>query len=595
MTGMRHWQDTIALLEIGFQPILGVQTGGCVAAQACIPETAASLLEAARRQGAPAAFALSPLEAAIARFAVLDAAPTTRLVLALGDDLAAAREWIAGSLPKVAEARAIGVDRLCLSLAEPVVLARRDETERLVLAARRAGFTLMLDQFAGGGAAFKLLLDLRPEIVRLQRGMAAAIVKDTLKRALVAHAVEYAHLLGAFVTADGVTTAAEFMVMRDLDVDWAQGPLLAGAGGSLAQQYDIVNELKRADRRKRNAGQLASDMIEPLPPLAVSTSMTDVLEFFRKSDSAGIAPVVDEHDRPLGLIRERDLRDLVYSRFGGELLRNRIVKGQLRNFLVPSPTIEADARIDRLLNLFTGAEASDGIIITRDQRYLGYLSAATLVRLAHERHLSLARDQNPLTKLPGNSLIADHIDSVLSEPRRPAHLVYFDFDSFKPFNDSLGFRQGDRAILMFAEILQAAPIASRFIGHVGGDDFFLSVLDLAPEKAAAIVRELQGKFARDAESLYDPESRAAGSIRAKDRDGNYRDYALLSVSAVMATLPADRTGLTPDQITRAMADAKGVAKANGFHHLRLAPPPGLSSEPRSAEHHAEEAVIASGL
>src|SRR5262249_55252564 len=154
-------------------------------------------------------------------------------------------------------------------------------------------------------------------------------------------------------------------------------------------------------------------MIESLAPIAVTTSMTDMLEFFRTSESAGIAPVVDEHQRPLGLIRERDLRDLVYSRFGGELLRNRIVKGQLRNFVIPSPTIEADARIDRLLNLFTGAEASDGIIITRDQRYLGYLSAATLVRLAHERHLSLARDQNPLTKLPGNNLIADHIDTVL--------------------------------------------------------------------------------------------------------------------------------------------------------------------------------------
>jgi diguanylate cyclase (GGDEF)-like protein len=264
---------------------------------------------------------------------------------------------------------------------------------------------------------------------------------------------------------------------------------------------------------------------------------------------------------------------LVYSRFGGELLRNRTVGGRLRDFVAPCPVIEASAQIDRLLDLFTRADASDGIIITRDQRYVGYLSAATLVRLAHDRHVSLARDQNPLTKLPGNNLIAEHIESVLTESGRPVHLVYFDFDSFKPFNDSLGFRQGDRAILMFADILQAAPLAARFIGHVGGDDFFLSILDLDEEPAIETVKMLQSKFARDAESLYDADSRAAGSIRAKDRDGKYRDFPLLSVSAVMATLPADRGTLTPDQITRAIADGKGPAKATGLCHLRLTPAP----------------------
>lgn len=576
---MQDWQAQAARLDCRFVPIVGAQTGGCVAAEMSIadssPGGAAPLVEQARSEGAAAILAFAVTEQAIRRFAALAQPPTTRLLLSLAADLGAAQEWLAGPLQRSAAAHATARERLCLALPEPAALADCSVACALLDAARRAGFAIAIDQFGGTAAAFKLLLDVRPDIVRLEQKLVGGSVKDSLNRALIHHAVGFAHLIGTLVIADGVATPSQFMVVRDLDVDWVQGPLLAGekaAAGELHPQYEIISELKRADRRERITGALPRDMIESLQPLPVTTPMTDVLEFFRSSGATGIATVVDDFDRPLGLIRERDLRDLVYSRFGGELLRNRTVGGRLRDFVVACPVIEADAQIGRLLDLFTRADASDGIIITRDQRYVGYLSAANLVRLAHERHVSLARDQNPLTKLPGNNLIAEHIESVVGEPGRTAHLVYFDFDSFKPFNDTLGFRQGDRAILMFADILQAAPIASRFIGHVGGDDFFLSLLDIDEQAAAEIVQALQAKFARDAESLYDAESRATGSIRAKDRDGRLRDFPLLSVSAVMATLPADRDALTPDQITRAIADAKGLAKANRFHHLSLSAP-----------------------
>jgi len=52
-------------------------------------------------------------------------------------------------------------------------------------------------------------------------------------------------------------------------------------------------------------------------------------------------------------------------------------------------------------------------------------------------------------------------------------LVYFDFDNFKPYNDRYGFRQGDRTILLFSDILKKTSGANKFFaGHIGGDDFF---------------------------------------------------------------------------------------------------------------------------
>ena len=65
-----------------------------------------------------------------------------------------------------------------------------------------------------------------------------------------------------------------------------------------------------------------------------------------------------------------------------------------------------------------------------------------------EKNIAIARDQNPLTKLPGNTLITAYISETLNDLENTYVYVYFDFDNFKPFNDSYGFRIGDRAILL---------------------------------------------------------------------------------------------------------------------------------------------------
>lgn len=79
-------------------------------------------------------------------------------------------------------------------------------------------------------------------------------------------------------------------------------------------------------------------------------------------------------------------------------------------------------------------------------------------------------NQNPLTKLPGNNSIYQYISGLLEETELGHYLVYFDMNNFKAFNDKYGFRQGDRALLKFSEILGRFS-GEFFIAHIGGDDF----------------------------------------------------------------------------------------------------------------------------
>ncbi|MCD8476564.1 MAG: diguanylate cyclase [Sulfurospirillum sp.] len=103
---------------------------------------------------------------------------------------------------------------------------------------------------------------------------------------------------------------------------------------------------------------------------------------------------------------------------------------------------------------------------------MGYLSSRVLLEMINEKNIVDAKDQNPLTGLSGNRIINEFVSTAM-ESKEKVMMAYFDFDNFKPFNDYYGFRKGDRAITLFADILRSAVgLEECLVGHVGGDDFF---------------------------------------------------------------------------------------------------------------------------
>ena len=113
------------------------------------------------------------------------------------------------------------------------------------------------------------------------------------------------------------------------------------------------------------------------------------------------------------------------------------------------------------------------------------------------------------------------------------HIVYFDFNDFKPFNDSYGFRQGDRAILIFAELLKKHLEKDSFIAHIGGDDFFVSFKNQDLKEVSKKVNSLIKKFASSVQEFYSKRDKERGYIKIIDRFGIKRNFPLLSVAAAI--------------------------------------------------------------
>ncbi len=188
-----------------------------------------------------------------------------------------------------------------------------------------------------------------------------------------------------------------------------------------------------------------------------------------------------------------------------------------------------------------------------------------------EEARATARDQNPLTRLPGNRSIEQQVAAALADVERDISLVYFDFDNFKPFNDGFGFSVGDEAIADFASGLrQLSDHPGCFVGHVGGDDFFASLCESA-DSAEQVTRWLLDRFANNVMRFYDATTLARGTCQAKDRSGELADFPLLRASAVQFDLPAGRPAQSPALVAALLAQGKKRSKvsATGLYRRSL--------------------------
>ncbi|MDX2469256.1 MAG: EAL domain-containing protein [SAR324 cluster bacterium] len=383
--------------------------------------------------------------------------------------------------------------------------------------------------------------------------------------------VEICSYFGVSLLALDVETEGEALFLRDLGCNYIQGDFVSkpiAKNTLLPMEFAGVEKAYIASKRgesQRTINSLAEE-IKFLEPISVTTPVSNVVAKFQAQENVSFFPVVNEIGEPIGLIRDRELKAYVFSPFGHQLLNNKGIGLGLDGFIIQCPKVNSQAKIEDILNIFANQYCEEGILIVENQKYKGMLNANSLVRLLNEKNLFQARDQNPLSKLPGNQVINGYIQEALDEKASETHyLVYFDFD--KPFNDHYGFRKGDRAILLFAELMQKF-IASNgdFIGHIGGDDFFAGLTGDNYEAVAKKVKKLCYQFAEDVKSFYEVADRNRGFIHALDRSGREQNFPLLGVSASLLQV-SPQSSCRFEEVADIFAPMKKASKYSPEHFV----------------------------
>ncbi|MEL6318964.1 MAG: GGDEF domain-containing protein [Pseudomonadota bacterium] len=315
-------------------------------------------------------------------------------------------------------------------------------------------------------------------------------------------------------------------------------------------------------RRETDRERLADAAIV-VAPIEISERLSCVFERFADPAHPTVVPIIDADQRPLGVIRERDLRSLLHSPFGLDLARNKNAIIRIQDVFCAHPVSDIDSDPDAVAAAIAADPKARGALLTRDGCYAGFITSEGVLRLCAEKRLMLAEDANPLTRLPGNRAVDAFLGCVAETDACPRALCYFDFNHFKPFNDAYGFRIGDRAIQLFSDILKSEFDARKWrVCHIGGDDFFAGSLDAGREQAVERATSAIDRFRHQAESLYPLEDRRAGRVRLVGRDGEPREYPLLSCAVGVVAIPAGAPIRSPEALVALVSDAKKRAKAS---------------------------------
>lgn len=105
---------------------------------------------------------------------------------------------------------------------------------------------LAVDDAGAGFASLRHILELEPDLVKLDIGLVSGVDHDPARQALVAGLCHFSSRTGTMLIAEGVETVDELRVLRDLGVGFVQGYLLgrpATAADLLDRPIDIADLL----------------------------------------------------------------------------------------------------------------------------------------------------------------------------------------------------------------------------------------------------------------------------------------------------------------------------------------------------------------
>ncbi|MEV7076070.1 GGDEF domain-containing protein [Streptomyces sp. NPDC093990] len=293
---------------------------------------------------------------------------------------------------------------------------------------RGQGFRISADGVGDGDAALRLLVDMSPDLVKLD---ASLLARPAAVRAMRTLCDEFGALLGV----EGVETELQY-----------GAALSAGA----------------------SAGQVR----------ALPTGSPDV---------SG-ALLVDRDGVPFRSVHRSRFLPSMSGRHGHALYAERPAAG----LGDPPRTVGIDATAWEVLDVVAAGDrdrtSDEATVVDRYGRCVGVVRLADLVRALSETRVEEAAGLNPLTRLPGSDAITDEMDRRIADGRTVT-LSRLDSDHFKQVNDvAAGFEAGDELIREVGRLLQDSAAGTACVGHIGGDDFLVltDAEELAPLAASVL-------------------------------------------------------------------------------------------------------------
>jgi len=399
-------------------------------------------------------------------------------------------------------------------------------------------FQIAIDDFGNGYAGLRRVCALAADCLKIDMTIVRDIDKDNIKRTLVESFVSFCENSGIRLIAEGIETEEELRTLIQLKVTYGQGYFL---GRPNEEMLDIGNEKKELIRQMKrevirysykpsffgNIGSICKQK-EVTTPDAPGYAL---YEYVENNPQITEVCVIDHEKEVLGLLTKNELLEKFGGRFGYSLHARKCAKDLIdRNFLVVD-AMESIEEVSKLALSRPIRTMYDAVIVTQNNKYLGIVTVKDLLETAITIQVNRAVDANPLTKLPGNTVIENKVKECLSSDD-DFGIIYIDLDNFKAYNDAYGFSNGDLMLMTAADCMSKCCRGEEFRGHIGGDDFVI-ITDYW--EVESLCESLIEMFKKDISELYSQRDLENGYILSKNRNGFEETFPLTTLSIAVVT------------------------------------------------------------
>ncbi len=519
----------------------------------------------------------------------------------------------------LAEAR-FPASRVVLELSERHPVPDLAALQRVITDLRAGGYRVAVDDAGSGHASMRIVAEIRPDFIKIDRSLIHDVADDKARRALVVSLLSFGGHIGSRVIAEGIETEFELRALTDLGVQYGQGyhvgmPVMNDAPAH-ARDVVGVDTTWFAERTVLGFGAETHDddtriLFDASPPAGASRrgrrslpqALSDAARALQNEhDRAGILRVIAEQlvqvvpveeiaiyaadhktHRFLPLLAtgpdaEEILADsfaldsgLTGWAFGTGVPHNirdtsthpmsRQIPGTpvVEESMLLLPMVAGDSRLG-IINCYRGGAGRFSAADLKAAALFAHMAAASWRNAQLYSELLDAAMTDPLTSLFNTRWLHETGERELARSVRsgsPHGVLLMDLDYFKQVNDSCGHALGDTVLRWVSRALRSVVRRSDSVVRFGGEEFLILLPDTEPAGALVLAEKVREAIGRIPLPKQCSLTRLTASIGISTHPECGTSLDILARSADGALYDAKRSGR--DRVVLARGAAERLA------------------------------------
>jgi diguanylate cyclase (GGDEF)-like protein len=259
----------------------------------------------------------------------------------------------------------------------------------------------------------------------------------------------------------------------------------------------MTDSSSKSSEQALNTSSTVEVLLREVPSIHESTTCIKALELFHENKKLYSATIVNDKDRPVGIIVRQEITEYFSKQYVKELKG----KKPISTLMDDSPIIvDKGTSIEDIARIILDAGMEhmvNGFIITKEKRYLGMANGYDLlneITRRKQKHLFDLAHFDQLTGLPNRTLLMDRLSQAISSSNRTSRalsVLFIDLDGFKPVNDTHGHAVGDGVLKEAAQRLHSCLREGDTAARLGGDEFVVILTEASDlERAERVAKRI---------------------------------------------------------------------------------------------------------